>query len=127
MRVVGAAWIRDGRVLAARRGPGRSRAGAWELPGGKVEPGETDAAALARELWEELRVRVTVGPLLGVGRSAEQDRVIELAAYEVTSDDEPTALEHDALAWVGPDGLDLAWAPADVPLVALVRERLSGR
>jgi len=58
--VVGAAIIRDGRVLAARRTSPAAAAGRWEFPGGKVEPGETREAALVREVAEELGCRVEV-------------------------------------------------------------------
>ena len=91
VRVVGAAWIRDGRVLAARRGPGRARAGWWELPGGKVDPGETDEEALVRELREELGVDVVVGDRLGVSLHREAEAIVELVAYVVTGAGEPGA------------------------------------
>ena len=58
--MVGAAIVRDGRVLAARRTAPASAAGRWEFPGGKVEPGETEAESLVREIDEELGVRITV-------------------------------------------------------------------
>ena len=126
LRVVAGAWIRDGQVLAARRGPTQSRSGLWELPGGKVEPGESDAAALVRELQEELGVRVTVGAVVGCGRLDEPDTTLELVAYEVRSDDTPVPTEHDALRWLDADALGLVpWAPADVPLIDALRRRLA--
>ena len=60
IRVVAAALIREGEVLVARRGPHQRNALQWELPGGKVEAGETDAQALTRELSEELDVEIAV-------------------------------------------------------------------
>ncbi|MET0865989.1 MAG: NUDIX domain-containing protein, partial [Nakamurella sp.] len=59
--VVAGAIIEDGRVLAARRTHPPELAGKWERPGGKVRPGESEAAALTRELAEELAVDVVVG------------------------------------------------------------------
>ncbi|MEQ1503559.1 MAG: 5-formyltetrahydrofolate cyclo-ligase, partial [Myxococcota bacterium] len=110
IRVVAGAWIVDGRVFAAQRGPGRGHAGRWELPGGKVEAGESDAVALARELREELGLTVTVGARIGSGRVDG----IELVAYAVTTSDAPRPTEHAALRWLGPDELDAVdWAPAD--------------
>lgn len=117
-RVVAAVWRRDGKVFAARRPPGKQHAGLWELPGGKVEPGERDEDALARELSEELGVRVTVGAHVYTAATAH----IDLAAYEVESGDAPTPTEHDAVQWVEPSQIGaLAWAPADVPIVARLR------
>lgn len=121
VRVVAGAWIRDGKVLAAERGLGRADAGLWELPGGKVEPGESDADALARELAEELGVVVQVGAWLGTSRTER----IELVAYVVAAQGEPAATEHSALAWLGPEALDtVPWADADLPLLAPLAARL---
>ena len=63
--IVAAAIVHDGRVLACERAAPPEVAGRWEFPGGKVEPGETDAQALARECAEELGVRVAVGARVG--------------------------------------------------------------
>jgi 8-oxo-dGTP diphosphatase len=125
IRVVGGAWLREGRVLAARRGPGRARAGTWELPGGKVEPGESDADALQRELREELGVEVEVGEHLGTTVFEEPDATIELVAYVVRAEGEPSPTEHVELRWLGPDTLrSVEWAPADVPLLSPLARRL---
>jgi len=127
LRVVGGAIRREGRLLVAQRGPDRALAGCWELPGGKVELGETDAQALARELLEELQVRVQVGPLLGIGLWEGGARPIALLAYGCTLvAGEPRAVEHSAVAWCRPQDLDaLRWAPADVPLLSSVRAWLT--
>jgi 8-oxo-dGTP diphosphatase len=125
IRVVGGAWLREGRVLAAKRGPGRARAGTWELPGGKVERGESDADALRRELREELGVEVQVGELIGSSVSEEPDATVELFAYVVSADGEPSPTEHAELRWLGPDTLrSVDWAPADVPLLSPLARRL---
>ena len=60
IRVVGAVVLKDGLVFMAQRPMHKERGGLWEFPGGKVDPGETDQEALARELQEELHVRCTV-------------------------------------------------------------------
>ena len=65
--VVGAAIARGKKCLVTQRGPGMSLAGKWEFPGGKVESNESPRAALAREIVEELGLRISVGELLGTG------------------------------------------------------------
>jgi 8-oxo-dGTP diphosphatase len=126
MRVVCGALLRAGKVLATRRGPAMRHAGRWELPGGKVEPGERDDQALARELSEELGLRVGVGQALAVAETPLGDgRVLTLVAYLVRSDDTPELREHDALAWLDADGLeDVTWADGDVPLLPALRAAL---
>ncbi|HJN73365.1 MAG TPA: (deoxy)nucleoside triphosphate pyrophosphohydrolase [Myxococcota bacterium] len=113
IRVVGAVAVVDGRVLLARRGPG-SYEGRWEFPGGKVEAGEDDRAALAREIREELAVSVRVSEHLATG----SDERIELHCYRVQLDGEPRALEHTELAWFPLSALaSVDVPPADVPAV----------
>jgi 8-oxo-dGTP diphosphatase len=123
-QVVGVALLRGGRVLAARRADN----GAWEFPGGKVEPGETPAAAAVREIAEELGCRVEVtGWLEG---TVDVREGLELrVATAVLRDGEPVprAGEHDALRWLRPAELDLVvWAPADLPFVAGITEAVVG-
>jgi 8-oxo-dGTP diphosphatase len=124
LRVVAAAIIADGRVLAARRSRPAELAGGWEFAGGKVEDGESDADALRRELVEELGVRVRVGDPLGVAR----DGRIELHLYRVSLDSgRPTAQDdHDELRWVGASAIgDLEWLPIDRLLVDAVVAQLA--
>lgn len=127
VRVVAAVLCRGGAVLIAQRAPPRAEAGAWELPGGKIDAGESEAEALVRELYEELGVEVRAERRLGSSVHAYAHVTIELIAWACTLvSGEPRALEHQALAWVGPEGLDaVAWAPADVPLIPAVRAWLT--
>ena len=128
-RVVCAAIVDRGRVFAARRAPGRSLAGAWEFPGGKVEPGESDAEALARELREELGIEVAVGPCLGTSHHhLATGAPFVLVCYACDAPPTPpTLLDHDASAWLLPDALGgLPWAAADLPLLAPVAAWLTG-
>lgn len=123
--LVVAAVLRDGgRVLACRRAPGKDAAGRWEFPGGKVEPGEETAAALARELREELGVNVQVGALFDRSVTVRADgRAIDLACYDCTVDGAApvSSTDHDALRWLPPERLaELDWAEADVPAVRLL-------
>ncbi len=125
VRVVAAAWVRDGRVLAARRGPNQARAGLWELPGGKVEPGEDDRDALRRELTEELGVHADVGAKLAEADHVYPDVTVRLVAYRVACADEPRPDEHAELRWLDAQALgSVAWAPADVPLLGAVADLL---
>ena len=110
--VVAGALIADARLLVAQRNRPPELAGLWELPGGKVAPGETDEQALVRELREELGVVVTVGAK--VGEDVLLSDTVTLRAYRVSTDDVPHAHDHHAVHWVGAAELDdLPWVPAD--------------
>jgi 8-oxo-dGTP diphosphatase len=111
--VVAGALIVDRALLVAQRARPPELAGLWELPGGKVAAGESDEAALTRELREELGVEVSVGGRLGADVALRD--TMTLRAYRVdVVDGEPRANDHDALRWVTADELDdLPWVPAD--------------
>jgi 8-oxo-dGTP diphosphatase len=118
--IVAAVIVQDGRVLACERSAPPEVAGRWEFPGGKVEAGETDAQALARECAEELGVRVAVGARVGPDVPLAHGRAV-LRVFTVTllNGDEPRALEHTAMRWLAADELDsVPWLPADRPIVA---------
>lgn len=120
--IVGAAIIRDGKVLACERSDPPEAAGRWEFPGGKVEPGETEAEALARECAEELGVRVTVGERVGPDVSMADGRfVLRVYAAVLHDGQEPQVLEHSAMRWLAADQLhEVPWLPADAPIVAVL-------
>lgn len=129
--VVGAAIIRDGRVLAARRTTPAELAGRWELPGGKVEPGESPDGALVREVAEELDCRIQVTGWLDGAVPIAQTHVLTVAAARLTSG-EPTPTEHDLVRWLSADELgDVDWLEPDRPflpeLAALLRGSSAGR
>ena len=126
--IVAAVIIRDGRVLACERSAPPEVAGRWEFPGGKVEPGEDDAAALARECAEELGVRVRVGQRVGPDVPLAHGRaVLRVFAVTLLHGDTPRALEHAAMRWLGADELtSVPWLPADKPIVAELPALLAG-
>jgi 8-oxo-dGTP diphosphatase len=123
--VVAGALITGSSLLVAQRARPPELAGLWELPGGKVAAGESDAAALIRELREELGVDVTVGSRIGT--DVVLTASITLRAYRVTQTGgalHPN--DHQALRWVGVDELDaLPWVPADRKWLADLRHALT--
>jgi 8-oxo-dGTP diphosphatase len=115
--VVGAAIVRGGRVLAARRTAPASAAGRWEFPGGKVEPGETDTESLLREIDEELGVRVTVDRWLA-GEQPVGERYVLRVGVVTLEAGEPDPTEHDSLRWLAAAELDeVDWLDADRPFL----------
>ena len=122
--VVGAALVRHGRVLAARRSQPVQLAGGWEFPGGKVEDGESDATALVRELHEELGVTVEVGALLGA--AAEGPIQLTLYAARLVNGDPKPLQDHEELRWLAADELaSVAWLPVDAALLPHVADLLT--
>lgn len=111
--VVAGALMSGSSLLVAQRRRPPELAGLWELPGGKVAPGESEQQALARELHEELGLRVVVGERIGEDvRAAE---TVLLRAYRVTRvSGDLRAHDHGELRWVDVAELaELPWVPAD--------------
>jgi 8-oxo-dGTP diphosphatase len=123
--IVGAAIVRGGLVLACERAAPAEVAGRWEFPGGKVDPGEADEAALIRECEEELGVTIKVGERVGPDVPLDT-RTAVLRVWQATLvAGEPTPLEHASLRWLAPDDLlDLDWLPADQPIVVALTRAL---
>ena len=118
----------DGRVLLAQRPVGKSMAGLWEFPGGKVEPGETPEAALIRELQEELGIDTWASCLAPMTFASHAYQTFHLlmplfACRKWQGIVQPR--EGQALKWVRPAYLaNYPMPPADVPLVAMLRDWL---
>lgn len=123
--VVAGALISGASLLVAQRARPPELAGLWELPGGKVAAGESDAVALARELHEELGVDVIVGERLGV--DVALNPTTTLRAYLVTQTGGTlNPNDHRALRWITLDELDdLAWVPADCTWLAELKQALA--
>jgi len=118
----------DGRVLIARRPAGKSMAGLWEFPGGKVEANETPEACLSRELKEELGIDVAgacLSPFVFASHAYEDFHLVMLLFVCRRWQGMVSAREGQELAWVWPLRLgDYPMPPADVPLVAHLRDLL---
>ncbi len=118
--VAAAIFDADGQVLLARRPAGKPMAGLWEFPGGKVDPGETPEAALARELHEELAIRVNPSLMkpLTFASFAYPDFHLLMPLYACREwSGIPAPREHQDLAWVEVSALPGLESPAaDVPL-----------
>ncbi|MCF8510178.1 MAG: (deoxy)nucleoside triphosphate pyrophosphohydrolase [Rhodobacteraceae bacterium] len=118
----------DGRVLLAQRPEGKSLAGLWEFPGGKVEPGESPEAALIRELREELGIETKascLAPLTFASHAYEQFHLLMPLFACRRWEGVATGREGQTLAWVRPERLrDYPMPPADLPLIPILRDWL---
>ena len=127
--VAGVLFDPCGRVLVARRPRGKHLGGLWEFPGGKLRPGEPREAGLARELVEELGIRVLAASPFSRVEHRYSDRDVLLDVWRVESySGEPHGREGQAIEWRNVGSLDAAdFPPADAPVLAALRRlRLCG-
>ena len=118
----------DGRVLLARRPEGKSLAGLWEFPGGKVDPGETPEAALIRELHEELGIDTwesCLAPLTFASHTYDDFHLLMPLFACRKWEGTPRPREGQTLKWVRPSEMrDYPMPPADLPLIPILRDWL---
>lgn len=118
----------DGRVLLAQRPEGKSLAGLWEFPGGKVEAGESPEGALIRELSEELGIdtwQSCLAPLTFASHAYEKFHLLMPLFVCRRWRGVPEPREGQRLAWVRPSALrDYPMPPADLPLIPILRDWL---
>lgn len=127
LQVVAAVLVdRQGRVLVAQRPAGKWAAGRWEFPGGKLEPGEDEAAAVVRELREELGVRVDAQQRLAGFAHDYADRSVSIGLWLVLRHEgEPQGLDGQALRWVQWEELaQLDLLEADLPMLPVLAAAL---
>jgi len=121
IEVVGAIIRKDGRYLVGQRAAHKSQGGKWEFMGGKIEPGETPEAALARECREELALEIENERVVDAVVHEYPDKTIRLTLLSCSpkAGSEPQALEHQQIRWVTPGEMrDLDFSAADRELVA---------
>jgi len=127
--VVAAIIEQEGKILLARRDASGDQAGLWEFPGGKVEAGESQAAALVRELQEELAIETRVEAWVATHDFQQPERIIRLHAWRVGGFEGQITLRcHSEIVWVTPqEAFDYSLAPADIPLLEAYCSQLTAR
>ncbi len=125
IKVVAAIIKRDNQILATQRGSGEFKGG-WEFPGGKIEEGETPENALIREIREELDTEIKVNELVDIVEYDYPNFHLTMHCFlcEIVSG-ELTLVEHQDARWLEGEELDsMEWLPADLGLIAKLKEVL---
>ncbi|MGK5629273.1 (deoxy)nucleoside triphosphate pyrophosphohydrolase [Streptomyces sp. URMC 123] len=124
--VVGGAVLHEGRLLAARRSAPPALFGRWELPGGKLEPGETSGEALVRELREELGIEVAPLTRIPGEWPLGPGHVLHVWTARLVSGEPRPLQDHDDLRWLAPGQVDdVDWLDQDRPAVAEAMRHLT--
>lgn len=125
IKVVGAAIVRDGRILAVERSETMTLPNLWEFPGGKIEPGETKEEALTREIQEELGLTIVVDEFINTARFQYDFGIVELSVFTVHIETGELKLtEHSQHKWLKPTELNtLTWAPVDIETVNILSQK----
>ena len=128
LQVVGAIIVKDGRILAVKRGENKNKAVAfkYEFPGGKIEQGETPQQALKRELLEEMNYDIQVGEKFMSVSYEYDDVIVNLHTYLCKPlSDTYTLIEHIDEKWLLPkDLMSIEWAPADYDIIISLSKKL---
>ena len=122
---VSAALIWKGnRFLICRRPENKARALLWEFPGGKVEPGESEAEAVIRECREELDIQIEPGPLFMALTHEYPDLTVRLTLYHARIvEGTPRLLEHTGFCWITPREIpDFSFCPADAQILSRLQQ-----
>jgi len=120
--VIAAVMEKDGKILIARRRRGDALENKWELPGGKMEAGESPAECLRRELREEFDIETEIGEFVGSSEYDYRHLSIRLMAYRTRHiSGEFTMLDHEEIQWVLPSDLNnYEFSEADKPIVRML-------
>lgn len=127
IRVTAAILIENNKIFIAQRSLSDQLSGKWEFPGGKIEAHESAEECLSRELFEEFTIETKVGDFLGESIYDYGDKVVHLLAYFVSRvSGKIKASVHQDFKWVEKTDLNtIDWAPADIPLVNQLLDKLN--
>ncbi|MBD3950095.1 (deoxy)nucleoside triphosphate pyrophosphohydrolase [Tuanshanicoccus lijuaniae] len=126
IKVVAAAIIKDGKLLAVQRSDSMTLPGMWEFPGGKIEAEETHQDALKREIKEELELDIEVLGYINTASYEYEFGIVEMSTYRAKMLSDNFSLnEHSQFKWLATDQvMDVEWAPVDIPAATMLLNNL---